>query len=353
MSEPKEKKPEQVQGPGAATAREKREQKRQKEEREARRSRLTYTLVGVACVALAVFAVVWNFGLIQSNVPAVTINGHSYTAPEVQYYYNSAKSMYIQYGLLSSSTSAKDTVYNEETGETYFDMLLEQAESSLVRNTALCDKAEAEGYTLSETYQGYLDESLKSLDESWQSYGYASRDAMIHAIYGSRMTYSKLVDIMEREMLASDYYSHINDGFTYTDEELEDYYKENASTLDTFTITQFVLQATVDTTDDEGNEIEMTDEEKTAALEEAKTAKKAVAEEIQSKLEAGEDPTALAEEYADDLSSSALSEGRLNPAGRTATSPSASRTTPPPTPTTWSAGRAVSGTRTATPSATS
>ena len=61
------------------------------------------------------------------------------------------------------------------------------------------------------------------------------------------------------------------------------------------------------TTDEEGNTIEMTDEEKTAALEQAKTEQKALAEELKAKLEAGEDPQALAEEYAEQLYSSSLS----------------------------------------------
>lgn len=309
MSEPKEKK--QAPDEAAATAREKREQKRQKEAKEARRSRITYIAVGIACAALAIFAVAWSSGIIQRTAPAVTINGHSYTAAEVQYYYNSYRNMYVQMGMLSSSASAKDMVLNDETGETLYDSLMEQVKDTLVRNTALCDKAKEEGYTLSEAYQSSLDSNLASLDEAWQSYGYASRDAMIRASYGSYMTYDKLKDIMERSMLASDYAEHVTDGFTYSDAELEDYYKENADTMDTFTVTQFVFQASVATTDDEGNAIEMTDEEKETALEEAKTEKKALAEELQAKLEEGEDPADLAEEYADDLYSSSVSEERL------------------------------------------
>ena len=54
----------------------------------------------------------------------------------------------------------------------------------------------------------------------------------------------------------------------------------------------------MNTVDDEGNTIEMTDEEKAAALEEEK------AEALQARLEAGEDPEALAEEFSDSLYSS-------------------------------------------------
>ena len=60
----------------------------------------------------------------------------------------------------------------------------------------------------------------------------------------------------------------------------------------------------MNTVDDEGNTIEMTDEEKAAALEEEKAAVKEQAEALQARLEAGEDPEALAEEFSDSLYSS-------------------------------------------------
>src|SRR5699024_4018229 len=76
----------------------------------------------------------------------------------------------------------------------------------------------------------------------------------------------------------------------------------------TYTISQFIFRVNVPTTDEEGNTIEMTDEEKADALAEAQAEIKPVAEELQAKLEAGEDPAALAEEYADQLYASAVSQ---------------------------------------------
>ena len=59
-------------------------------------------------------------------------------------------------------------------------------------------------------------------------------------------------------------------------------------------------------TDEEGNTVEMTDEEKTAALETAKADALATAQAIQSRLTNGEDAQALADEYADALYSSSI-----------------------------------------------
>ena len=60
-------------------------------------------------------------------------------------------------------------------------------------------------------------------------------------------------------------------------------------------------------TDAEGNPVELTDEEKAAQLETLKTEQKALAEEVKAKLEGGATPEEIAEEYEDQLYSSALS----------------------------------------------
>ena len=87
------------------------------------------------------------------------------------------------------------------------------------------------------------------------------------------MSYDKFVQIMERYYLAADYAQSQVDSYTYDDSQLDAYYEEHADELDTFTLSQFVFQARVNTVDDEGT-IEMTDEEKAAALEEEKAAVK-------------------------------------------------------------------------------
>lgn len=262
-----------------------REQKRQQEAKEARRSTIMYTVVGVICAVLIVFLLIWNTGVIQSNATAVTANGVKYTAADVQYYYTSILS---QYGL----STASDSLY---------DSLVEAAVNSLASDAAVAAKAEAEGYTMSDEAQEYLDSQIALLDTIWQDYGYSSQKAFLRASYGPYMTYDKLVSILSRQALASDYAGTYYNSLEYDDGDYQAYYNENSNALDSFTITQYVLQARVDTTDDEGNTIEMTDEEKAAAYEELKAETKATAEEIQAKLAAGEDPEALAEEYSEDL----------------------------------------------------
>lgn len=309
MSASREKKTRQdevTQGPTS------REQKRQQEAKEARRSKVLYTVVGVVCAVLAVAVIVWNTGVLPRTMTAVTINGEKYNAVDVQYYFNTTRLnlltlYYENFGTIpfDTSTSTKELIYNEESGQTWYDYLMEQTIKSMQVNAALADKAEAEGYTMSQEAQEALDSSLKSLETVWVG-RYSSRDAYIRANYGSYLSYDHYVELVTRDALASDYAQTYYDGLSYTDEDYEAYYQENTDALDTYTLSEFVFRANVPTTDEEGNAIEMTDEEKAEALAKAQDELKPVAEELQAKLEAGEDPAALAEEYADQLYSSAV-----------------------------------------------
>ena len=291
-----------------------REEKRRQEERSNRRAAALYTVVGVVVVVAAVVLLVWNSGILQRTLPAVEVDGTSYTAADVEYYYSSAYNQIVntymeQYytAPFDTNTSTKKQVYDEETGQTWYDYLMESALNNLTHDTALAAQAQAAGHTLSAETQEALDSTLAQLDAGWISYGYANRDAFIRANYGSHMTYGRLVELIQMQAMAGDWAQAQLDAMEYTDEEYEAYYEEYADLLDTYTLSQFLIQARVATTDEEGNTIEMTDEEKAAALEEAKAEQEPLVQELRERLEAGEDPEALAEEYADDLYLSSVS----------------------------------------------
>ena len=305
MSAPQEKK--------TAQTRAEREEKRRQEERADRRAMTLYTVVGVVVVLAAVIMMIWNSGILQRNLTAVEISGRQYNAADLQYYYAAAYNAALSDSLTTNgtypfdtATSTKEQIYDEESGQTWFDHLVEQAIQNLMTDTALADQAGEAGYTLSEDAQTELDDFLSQLETAWISYGYNSRDAFIRANYGAYMTYDRLETLVRQEVMANDYANTQVDSVEHSDEEYETYYSEHAAELDLYSYSQFTFQARVDTTDDEGNTIEMTEEEQAAALEAAQAEQQALAEELQGRLEAGEDPAALAEEYADQLYSSSL-----------------------------------------------
>ena len=290
------------------------ERKRQREE-EAKAERKSMALYGVIAAVVAVFAVamlVLNSGLLQRSVAAVTVNGNKFTAADMQYYYNMEyatevgnSQTYAMYGMPYSFDYTVDPakqVYDEATGQTWDDYFVEKAKDSVTYVVALSDAAEKAGHTLSENGQKTLDGILSNLDTAWIG-SYNSREAFMRANYGSYMTYDRFVELLEMEVMASDYLTAVAEGMVYDEADYQAYYAEHADALDTYTVSRFVVQARVPEAA-EGQEL--TEEEKAAGLEQDKIEKKALAEEILTKLNAGEDAAALGEEYAEQLLSYAV-----------------------------------------------
>ena len=102
---------------------------------------------------------------------AQTIGGVKYTASDVQYFYNSVYTSYANNYAFDSGTSVKKQVYDQETGQSWYDHLLEQAAQQLTESTAMAAKAEGEGYTLSQEAQEGLESTLNQLNSAWAGYG--------------------------------------------------------------------------------------------------------------------------------------------------------------------------------------
>ena len=274
---------------------------------------ILYGVVGGVVAVLAVALLVWDSGFFQKRSTAVTIAGEDYGPAVVQYYYQLALNDAYYKSIMGTSdfdynTDPAQQVYDEESGQTWRDHLLDQAIDNLTQVTALCQAAEAEGYTLTKQDQAYLEDELTSLEEMCRSSGvYDSLASYLRVNYGSYMDEATLRDLYTDQVLAESYRTHYRDGLTYTDEELEAYYSEHADELDSYTYSVLTVQATVEEeTDEDGNAVELTEEEEDTAFEAAKTDAQALAQELQSRLNGGEDAQALADEYGDRLLNSTI-----------------------------------------------
>lgn len=283
-----------------------RDEKRRQEERKDRRSTAVYSVVAAVVVVAALALMVWNSGLLQRNLTALDVNGTRYTTADVQYYYSSVYSEQARQYLFNSAQSVKKQVYDEATGQSWYDHLLDLAVESLTNSTALAAQARSEGFSLTEESQSQLDSFLTQLNTAWIGQT-TSREALIRANYGPYMTYDRLVELMSQELLASDYAQAKLDAIDHPGADYDAYYQEHADELDTVTYTYFLFRASLPATDADGNTIERTDDETAAQMEDAKAEQKALAEELKSKLEGGADPAALAEEYKEQMYSSSLS----------------------------------------------
>lgn len=288
MSASREKKQRQNDPAGGLT------QKQIQERKEAairKRNHIIYGIVGAVVVVLVAALLVWDSGFFQGRSTAIAVNDRNFTPAEVAYYYYSNRNMYANYGLIDGSQSDKETVYDEESGKTYYDFFLDSAKSSLTTIAAELDAAEAEGMTLNEESVQSVEDTIQQVKDEASTYGYPY-EAYLKAAYGKYMTPSAFKTCLEHAALASQYATAHQDSLTYDEAALEEYYNESKNSLDTFVYRSLYFDGAAATvTDEEGNTVEATEEQTQAAMNEAK----AKADAMLAELNAGGDFDTLAQ----------------------------------------------------------
>lgn len=284
MSASREKKQRQGAGPSEREA-----QSQQKAAAYKRKVR-TYTAIGVVVVVLVAALLIWDSGLIQRGQTAVTVGDTNYSVNDVNYYYytlwNNAFSYYSYFGM---AVPDGDDIMDKDSGQTYREYYLEQTMDTLTQLTALYDLAVENGYSdnaVAESVQKQVD----SIKETASSYGY-SYGAFLKVQYGRFMTAGALESILTKAAVANAYYTDYYDGLNITDEDIQNYYEENKDTLDTYEYSYlYFTPESVDSTDEDGNELsdEEVDELKAAALADAK-------EKAQHALDQYQDGTSIAD----------------------------------------------------------
>ena len=280
-----------------------REAKQRKEEK---RSNLLYGTIFVVFLLVAVAAIVWKSNIIQRTATAATINGEKYTAAEVSYYYQNAYQTflnnnysYLSYIGIDTSASLKDQTVSSmgamftgaEEGTTWYDYFMDQALESMADIQALNDAAAAEGFTWDDDMQATLDANMESLATGATTYGY-TEGQYLNMIFGSTMTKSIYEEHTKLAILASAYQTAYSDSLTYTEDELEEAYAADTNSYDLVSAQYVRISGSVPTTDEEGNEVEVTDEMK----EEAMATAKGYADQIYADWQAGGDLETLAGE---------------------------------------------------------
>ena len=282
------------------------ELKEAKEAQAAKRKSILYWVIGVVVVILVAALLIWNSNFFQNRATAVTVNGHNFTAGEVEYYYNSAYQQEYQLYYYSTmgitgltnfnpATDPKDQYVDEEQTQTYYDYFMESALDALTQVAALTDAAEKDGFSLdlSESGKETYDSTIASMKDNATTSGY-SYASYLQAIYGSHMTTGIYESCLKRAIMLTEYQQAHQDTLTYTDEDYTTYYDENKDSIDTFSYeVAFLSGSAPSTTDEDGNTVEATEEEKTAAMEAAK----ANADKLMADVEAGGDFAELADAY--------------------------------------------------------
>jgi len=296
-------------------------EKQRKEQAETRKNKarnIFYIVIGAITVVLIAALLIWNSGIIQRNTAAATVDDEKFTVGEVSYYYYSVKNQtvrlakqYAQYGMsygYDTTLEPSEQIYNQDTGETYEEYFKETALDNLRWVVLMDGEAKKAGYTLSDDGKAQVQSAKDSIKQYSTQSGY-TKAAYLKLLYGSYMTETIFNQQLEMNVLAQEYSTYYKNQFTYTDAEIEDYYKENAAKLDTNDFRYCFIPSNVQTTTDaDGNTQEATDDQKAAAQKEAV----ANAEAMIARVKAGEAFNTVAAEYVTSDSAASYADAEYN-----------------------------------------
>lgn len=221
----------------------------------AKKSQLKWRL-GMAAIALfVVLSIVLNTSL-PFRMTAAKIGDHNLSAAEMNYFYSNAYYQYYDYlrmfGVDTSLPLENQDCALTEDGS-WKDFLMDTAMTSAKSIYAMCDAAAAEGFELSEAGKEEVEHEMEHLSEYAESNGFSSVKKYLKAGYGTGVNEALIREMMTKATLASEYANAKGEGFTYTDSEIEAYYKDNVDSFREYDLHYYYIAAeTEEVTDAEG-----------------------------------------------------------------------------------------------------
>ncbi len=288
------KKKEKAASPAEAMKKQRSQRKLAEEQKKERINTIIGSIIGIIVLGL----VLWNQGLFQ-NTTAFSINGQKFTAAQVQMHYtnqlyNALMGQYtpeeggVAYDM---SISSDEQMYSET--ETWHDFFSKEACRSLATNYLFYEMAQKDGYTLPAEGLEQLEATKTSLSTAWIGRA-TSKKAYFNMVGVSEDDYLKMEEI---ELYANYYQQHQYESYEHTEEEYAEYYEENKNSLDILSYSQLVYVYTDNIpTDEEGNEIERTEEEQ-AIADNLKLLTELEADSALEALESGSSLTDVEEEF--------------------------------------------------------
>ena len=124
---------------------------------------------------------------------------------------------------------------NEITWQSYF---LDMAVSNFSYYSALNESAEEAGFTLPSNYEAYLESLGDTLAENVTEYGYTDTDSYLRAVFGPYATLEGYTEFNRVYLTAMLYASAVQSSLTYTDEQISEFFEENADSFASSGISQ-------------------------------------------------------------------------------------------------------------------
>lgn len=138
-------------------------------------------------------------------------------------------------------------------------------ETNLTQLSAVYAKAIAEGYALTEDEAAEIDTAVESYRTYGKSLGFATLNKFLSAYFGTGNSEKTIRANMAEELIASRYADDVYASFTYTDDEIDAYYAENADSYDRVNVLYTLISSAAN--EDEGIDA---DTAKAAAEDKAK-----------------------------------------------------------------------------------
>lgn len=254
-----------------------------------------YLVIGIVVAVLVAALLIWDSGMFQRYAPAYTVGSESFSVTDIDYYfYNEYSSIYTyaSYYGLDTDTGLKDQEVSD--GMTWYDYILSDVEATLDEVGVLLADAKANNYTISDEAQENIDAVLDDIKTSAAEYG-VDQGTYLTYCYGKYMTVSTFKRAVTEYYTAYDYASYLQESYEVTEDDMDEYYQENAASFDDFEYEGYYISLGLTTEyDDDGNALDFDADELAAAQETLE----ANADALVEALESGDEETiaALVEE---------------------------------------------------------
>lgn len=263
---------------------------------------IVYAVCIAAVLALCCFGL-YQFGVPQKIMPALTVGDRTYSVAEYGYYYTTVFQTYansqnsLGMALFDSSKDPATQTTTDDDGNTitYDELFRNTVKENLETSDYYLKKAKAEGVTLSDESKAEIDSTIEELESYAKQYGY-SASRYISVLYGKGLNVKKFRSLLEDQYLVSQYMTDENADLyaAITDDEIEEKYAEDPSA---YQLVDIRLLGKALSSDDG------TDTEATGTDAEADTVKaqaEAKAEEMLGKITDEASFIELAKEYCDE-----------------------------------------------------
>lgn len=193
-----------------------------------------YIVEAVIVIGLAlgtcIYSMVRSASGIVDETNAVEIDGEKYSVSDVNYFfcsyydsYRKQNSEYISY-MFDETRSLKEQEY--EDGISWFSWFLDESIDSMTSVIRVSKAAHEDGFELDEASREEIQTYLDGISLAAENSG-VEPDTYVSGIYGKDMTLDRYEELLTMSFVARDYAVYKQDGFRYSDDDIEQYYEDH------------------------------------------------------------------------------------------------------------------------------